>query len=115
MSAIRTAAIAVGFLVTMLLPACGQRQAEVGSAPAQPAQVSVQVNNTLGQAVNVYVSVNGTDTFLRQVAANSNVTIPVPGFATGTTATLKAVTFDGGRTYSRPNVTLTGTTTFQLP
>jgi hypothetical protein len=87
----------------------------VGSTPSQPAQISIQVNNTLGQSVNVYVNVNGTETFLRQVAANSNVTIPVSGYPPGTTATIKAVTFDGAHTYSRTNVTLNGTFAFQVP
>lgn len=109
--AVVTAALSSALAAT----ACGPRQANVGSAPSQPAQVSVQVNNTLGQAVNVYVTVNGTETFLRQVAANSTVTIPVPGYATGTTATLKAVTFDGARTYTKSNVTLSGTYVFPLP
>jgi len=115
MSAIRSAALVFGFLVMLFIPACGQRQATVGSTPSQPAQVSIQVNNTLGQSVNVYVNVNGTETFLRQVAANSTVNVPVPGYSSGTSATLKAVTFDGSRTYSKTNVTLSGTVSFQVP
>jgi hypothetical protein len=111
----RSVAFFVGLFVLAAAPACGPRAATVGSSPAQPAQVSIQVNNTLGQSVNVYVNVNGTETFLRQVAANSNVTIPVPNYSAGTTATIKAVTFDGARTYSRTNVTLSGTYAFQVP
>lgn len=95
--------------------ACGPRQVEVRTAPAQQSQVSVQVNNTLSQAVNVYVTQSGTDTFLRQVGANANVTIPVQGFAPGTSVTLKAVTVDGGKTYTRANVVLNGTYMFPLP
>jgi hypothetical protein len=115
MTGIRSATIVLGFFAVLSVPACGPRAANVGSSPAQPAQISIQVNNTLGQAVNVYVNVNGTETFLRQVAANSNVTIPVPNYSLGTTATIKAVTFDGARTYSRTNVTLSGTYAFQVP
>ena len=111
----RLVALFVGLVVLISAPACGPRAASVGSSPAQPAQLSIQVNNTLGQSVNVYVNVNGTETFLRQVAANSNVTIPVPNYSPGTTATLKAVTFDGARTYSRTNVTLSGSYSFQVP
>ena len=111
----RSLTLFFGSLVLASAAACGPRAATVGSTPAQPAQISIQVNNTLGQAVNVYVNVNGTETLLRQVAANSNVTLPVPGYPPGTTATLKAVTFDGARTYSRTNVTLTGTYSFQVP
>ena len=115
MSGMRSAAFVLGFVAMLFVPACGQRQAQVTSTPTQPAQISIQVNNTLGQSVNVYVNVNGTETLLRQVAANSNVTIPVPGYPPGTTATIKAVTFDGAHTYSRANVTLSGTIAFQVP
>jgi len=73
------------------------------------------VNNSLSQAVNVYVTVSGSDTFLRQVNANSSATIAVQGVATGTTVTLKATTVDGAKTYSKPNVVLNGTYVFSLP
>jgi hypothetical protein len=98
-----------------ILTACSPRQVEVRTAPAQATQVSVQVNNNLNQAVNVYATLNGTDTFLRQVAANASVTVPVQGFATGSTVSLKAVTVDGVHNYSRDNVTLNGTFVFTLP
>ncbi|HTI65446.1 MAG TPA: hypothetical protein VL524_18115 [Gemmatimonadaceae bacterium] len=103
------AAVAVGST------ACAARQVEVRTAPTQATQVSVQVQNSLSQAVNVYVNSGGTDTFLRQVAANSSVSVPVQGYATGSTVTLKAVTIDGVHTYTRNNVVLTGTYTFPLP
>jgi hypothetical protein len=95
--------------------ACRPRQVDVRTAPVTQAQVSVQVNNTLAEAVNVYVRAAGTDTFLKQVGAKSSATIPVQGFASGTTVTLRAVTLDGVHTYSRDNVTLTGTYVFPLP
>ncbi|HMA25480.1 MAG: hypothetical protein ACM37U_00210 [Gemmatimonas sp.] len=98
-----------------VVTACSPRQVEVRTAPTTQAQVSVTVNNTLAQGVNVYVRSGGTDTFLKQVGANSSVTIPVQGVASGTTVTLKAVTLDGVHTYSRDNVTLTGTYVFPLP
>jgi len=97
------------------LAACSPRQVDVRTAPTQATAVSLQVNNTLSQAVNVYVTVSGTDTFLRQVGANSSATVPVQGIATGTTVNLKAVTVDGARTYSRSNVVLNGTFVFALP
>ena len=98
-----------------ILAACSPRQVDVRTAPTQATAVSLQVNNTLSQAVNVYVSVGGTDTFLKQVGANSSATIPVQGVATGTTVTLKATTVDGAKTYTRPNVMLNGTYVFPLP
>ena len=97
------------------LAACSPRQVDVRTAPTQATAVSLQVNNTLSQAVNVYVTVSGSDTFLRQVGANSSATIPVQGVASGTTVSLKAVTVDGARTYSKPNVVLNGTYVFPLP
>ncbi len=97
------------------LTACSPRQVDVRTAPTQATAVSLQVNNTLSQAVNVYVTVSGSDTFLRQVGGNSTATIPVQGIATGTTVSLKAVTVDGAKTYSRSNVVLNGTYVFPLP
>lgn len=107
-----------GVLLTaagMALAACSPRQVDVRTAPTQATAVSLQVNNTLSQAVNVYVTVSGSDTFLRQVNANSSATIPVQGVASGTTVSLKAVTVDGAKTYSRSNVILNGTFVFGLP
>jgi hypothetical protein len=94
---------------------CAPRQVEVRTAPTQPTQVSIQVTNKLSQAVNVYARSGGSDTFLRQVGANSTVTVPLQGFAPGTTVSLKAVTVDGTKTYTRDNVVLNGTYQFPLP
>jgi len=104
-------------LATMLafVGGCSKRQVDVRTAPAQATGVSVQVNNNVSQAVNVYITQNGNDTFLRQVAANSSATIPVQGFAAGSTVSLKAVPVDGSRTYSRANVVLNGTYVFAVP
>ena len=103
------------FAASLALAACGPRQVDVRTAPTQATAVSLQVNNSLSQAVNVYVTVSGSDTFLRQVNANSSATIPVQGVATGTTVTLKATTVDGVKTFSKPNVVLNGTYVFSLP
>ena len=107
-----------------LAAACGPRRVQVGTSP-QPtgggtttpaaATVAVQVTNNLAQAVNVYVSSGGTDTFLRQVKGNTVETVPVQGVASGTSVTIKAVTIDGVQTYSRPNVVLSGTYSFAVP
>jgi hypothetical protein len=109
--------VALAWIVgAVLLSACKARQVEVRTSPSQAqSSASVQVNNNLNQAVNVYVSLSGTDTFLRQVAANSSATLPVQGFAAGSSVTLKAVTVDGARTYQRQNVVLSGKYVFPLP
>ena len=97
------------------LSACGPRQAEVRTAPTQATGVSIQVKNDITQAVNVYISAGGSDSFLGQVGAKESKTIPVQGFASGTTVSLKAVTIDGAQTYSRDKVVLSGTYVFPLP
>lgn len=108
--------VGVGLVAVFLIAGCRSRQVDVRTAPQQQqAQVSVQVQNNLSQAVNVYVVLGQTETFLRQVNANSSATIPAQGFATGSTVTLKAVTVDGARTYQRQNVVLSGTVTWPLP
>lgn len=106
---------AVSTLAVVATAACSPRQVEVRTAPTEQSAVAVQVNNTLAKAVNVYVALNGTDTFLRQVAAKSSATIPIQGFAPGSSVTLKAVSVDGVDTYSKANVTLSGTYVFPLP
>ena len=57
----------------------------------------------------------GRTPFCGRSAANSNATIPVPGFAAGSTVGLKAVTLDGVHNYARANVVLNGTYVFPLP
>jgi hypothetical protein len=102
---------------TMLvsLTACGPRQAEVRTAPSQATGLSIQVKNDITQAVNVYITAGGSDSFLGQVGAKESKTIPIQGFASGTTVSLKAVTIDGAKTYSRDKVVLNGTYVFPLP
>lgn len=95
--------------------ACGPRQAEVRTSPSQPSGLSVQVANTLGQPVNVYVTLSGTDTFLGQIPARTNQNLSVPGLAPGTSVNLKAVTVDGTHTYARTNVALSGAYPFSIP
>jgi hypothetical protein len=117
----------IAFLVVALVftAACGRRRVEVGTQPtAGPgagtgttttSQIAVQVTNNLAQAVNVYVNSGGNDTFLRQVKGTSVETVPIQGFASGSSVTIKAVTVDGVQTYSRPNVVLSGTYSFAVP
>lgn len=107
--------VIVGALVVGAVVACSPRTVEVRTAPNQPAAVSLQVNNNLEQAVNVYITLAGTDTFLRQVGPRSSATIPVQGFAPGSTVSLHATTIDGTKTYTRKDVVLTGTYQFPLP
>jgi hypothetical protein len=95
--------------------ACGPRQVEVRTAPPLPAENVLQVTNSLGQAVNVYVTYNGTDQFIQQVRPGSSLRLPVRGIPAGSTVTLKAITVDGTRTYTQPNIMLNGVYTFTIP
>jgi len=107
--------IALSLALASASAACGKRQVEVGTAAPQPSPISVEVKNNVNQAVNVYITTGGNDTFLKQVPANNTATIPVQGFPAGTTVGLRATTIDGARTYSRSNVVLNGTYVFALP
>lgn len=95
--------------------ACGPRQVEVTTGPQPAADVSIRFTNNLTQAVNLYVSTGGTDVFLKQVAAGSVEVVPVRGLAAGQTATLKARTVDGVRTYSRDNIYLSSNYEWRVP
>jgi hypothetical protein len=97
--------------------ACGPRQVEVRTAPVTTmGEQTVQVTNNLSQAVNIYVTAAaGTETFLRQVPANTVEKVPVPSVASGATATFKAVTVDGSRTYQSRSIPLAGLFLWSVP
>ena len=112
------AALKVRLIVASLAlaTACGPRQVEVRTAPSVTAEQSVQVTNNLSQAVNVYVTATGSgELFLRQVPANTVEKVPVPSVASGTSATFKAVTVDGSRTYQSRSVPLAGLFIWSVP
>jgi hypothetical protein len=102
-------------LVIASAAACGGRQVEVRTGAQPAAAVSVRMTNNLSQAVNVYVTTGGSDLFLRQVPANSTEELPVQGVAAGSSVSLKARTVDGTRTYSKDNVVLSTSNTWQVP
>ena len=101
--------------VLITATACAGRQVEVTTGPEPVADVGIHMTNNLSQAVNVYVTTGGTDMLLKQVAANSTEHLPVRGIAAGTNVTLKAVTVDGTRTYTRKDVALTAMYEWRVP
>ena len=105
----------IAFALLVAVGACGPRQVEVRTAAPAPAQNALQVTNNLGQAVNVYVTYNGSDQFVQQVRPGTSLRLPVAGIPAGQTVSLKAVTVDGTKTYTRPNIVLDGTFTFTIP
>lgn len=102
-------------LALSALAACGPRQVEVRTAPTQSAEVAIHFTNNLSQAVNVYVNAGGTDTFVRQVAANTTEHLPVAGVSAGTTVTLKATVVGSTTTYQRASVVMTEMVTWRVP
>lgn len=106
--------LVIAGVVAFSLTGCGPRQVEVRSDPRPAAAVSLSVTNRLTQPINVYVVVDGANTFLRQVPANTTELIPVPNLAAGTSVELRARTADGTRTYSRDNVILQGTVPWEV-
>lgn len=112
----RAPSIRVLAAALVLATACGPRQVEVRTAPSATAEQTVQITNNLSQAVNVYVTASGSaELFLRQVPANTVEKVPVPSVASGTTATFKAVTIDGSRTYQSRTVALSGLFIWSVP
>ena len=100
-----------------VVAACGPRRVEVETAPAaaQENQVSLHVTNNANQAVNVYVVSGGNPIFVGQVSANSTQQLPVAGVAAGSVVTLRATTTDGASTYTKDNVSLSGSYAWQVP
>lgn len=103
-------------LVLAVAVGCGGRQVETTtSAAPMRSDMTLEVRNNLSQGVNVYVLTGGSDVFLRQVPANSTERLPVMGVASGANVILRAVTVDGSRTYTKENVTLSGSYSWQVP
>jgi len=95
--------------------ACGPRSASVRTAPTA-AEATIHFTNNLAQPVNVYVVQGGTETFVRQVGANTTENLPVRGIALGSQVLLRAVTVDGKSQFDTQNpVALTSTYTWRVP
>lgn len=109
------AAFGIAAVVLVGAVACGNRQVDVRTAPATTAESGIHFTNNLPQAVNVYVVQNGTEIFVRQVAANTTEHLPVRGVPTGTQVLLRAVTVDGKSTFTSPPATLTATYAWKVP
>jgi hypothetical protein len=106
---------AVAVLALVSAVACGPRQVEVRTAPAQSAEVAIHFTNNLAKTVNVYVNSGQSDLFVRQVNGNASEHLPVPGMSRGTRVTLKAKPIDGSTGYERTGVTLTEMVSWSIP
>lgn len=107
---------ALGVVVlTAMSSGCGPRQASVRTAPTA-AEATIHFTNNLTQPVNVYIVQGGTETFVRQVGANTTENLPVRGIAVGSQVMLRAVTVDGKSQYDSKNPEpLTSTYTWKVP
>lgn len=102
--------------VSTLTAGCAARQVEVGDGPAAAQSVvAISVSNTLGQAVNVYVVQGSSETFVRQLPANSTQLVSIPNVSSGQTVTLRARTVDGTRTFTSDEMTLTSGRQWSVP
>lgn len=108
-------AMLVGLILVASSVGCGPRQVSVETAPRTGAEVTIRFTNADNSAVNVYVVNQGTDLFLKQVAANTTEDLPVPGVSSGTQVRLKATRTDGSRTYTSDPLSLTTSTTWRVP
>lgn len=91
------------------------RQVQVRTAPTT-AEATIHFTNNLSQAVNVYIVQGGTETFIRQVAANTTENLPVRGVPEGSQVLLRAVTVDGKSQFDSQNpIALTSTATWRVP
>lgn len=90
------------------------RQVEVDTGVPQAA-MTLSVTNNANQAVNVYVVSGGTPIFVGQISPGRTQDLSVNGVADGSIVTLRATTTDGTRTYTKDNVALTGTYSWQVP
>lgn len=102
-------------VITAMSSGCGPRQASVRTAPSA-AEATIHFTNNLAQPVNVYVVQGGTETFVRQVGANTTENLPVRGIALGSQVLLRAVTADGKSQFDTQNpIALTSTYTWKVP
>lgn len=91
------------------------RTVQVRTAPTA-AEATIHFTNNLPQAVNVYVVQGGTETFIRQVGANTTENLPVRGIPQGSQVLLRAVTVDGKSQFDTQNpIALTSTYTWRVP
>ena len=104
------------FASTLSITACGQRQVEVSTGAQPQSEVSIQLTNNTSSQLNAYVVHGGQRIFIGQVSGNSTQLLPVAGVPSGSVVTLEASTVSSTpRTYSRSDVALTGTFTWQVP
>ena len=105
------------FLVLVcLLSACAPRTIQVKTAPQVAAEVSLRVENRLDDAVNIYMTRDGSQwNLIAQVSRGTTQVLPLRGIPKGTQVSLRATRADGAMSYRRDKVVLEGLTDWVLP
>jgi hypothetical protein len=104
------------FVSTLSITACGQRQVEVSTGTQPASDVAIHLTNNTNRQVNVYVVHGGQDIFVGQVSGNSTQHLPVANVPSGSVVTLRATTVGSdAQTYTRRDVTLSGTYEWRVP
>ena len=104
------------FASTLSITACGQRQVEVSTGAQPQSDVGIRLTNNTNSQLNVYVVHAGQRIFVGQVSGNSTQQLSVANVPSGSVVTLEASTVSSTpRTYSRSDVTLSGTYSWQVP
>lgn len=101
-------------VTAMSVSACGGRQVNVGTTPTTAAS-TLRFTNNATFPVNVFVVEGTTETFVRQVAANTTESLPVRGVAMGAQVRYRAVSVDGRQVYDSPMVVVSSTYTWKVP
>ena len=104
------------FVTTLSVTACGQRQVEVSTGAQPQSDVAIRLTNNTNSQLNVYVVHGGQRIFVGQVSGNSTQQLAVANVPSGSVVTLEASTVSSTpKTYSRSDVALNGTYSWQVP
>lgn len=104
------------FVSTLSITACGQRQVEVTTGTQPASDVAIRLTNNTSSQLNVYVVHGGQRIFVGQVSGNSTQLLPVANVPSGSVVSLEASTVSSSpKTYSRGDVALSGTYSWQVP
>jgi hypothetical protein len=110
----RSVLAALSLVVLLGFTTACSRQVDVETGVPQ-SSTTLSVTNNANQAVNVYVVSGGTPIFIGQISPGRSQDLAVSGVAEGSIVTLRATTTDGTRTYTKDNVQLSGSYSWQVP
>lgn len=105
-----------GWMVLSFLAVACAPPVRVATTSAPPPPVVLNVTNTLGVPVNVYLAVeNGGSILLGQVGSNASRDLPIRSRHPGDHVVLTAIRVDGSTVYTRSDFTLAQRSEWRLP